>query len=121
MAFASVDFMAVGDFSPTPFDFTVATKSPEVTSLTPALGNLPNGTTKPSIGITADFKNLNPIDITFTPAPGSPDATFYIDPKVTNDTGHIWSGFSLQLVAVDPAKFLELPGHPDYPHFHDSE
>jgi hypothetical protein len=121
---ASVEFNAIGDFSPTtPFDFTVGTNSPEVTSLTTAAGNLPTGTTKPSIAITADFQNLNPIDITFTPAAGSPDATFYIDPTITNDTGHIWSGFSLQIVEVDPGHFEEFSGdteHPDYPHFHDA-
>ena len=119
----SVDFAETGDFGP--FNWMAATDSPYVV-LTTTAGDIPVGTlTKPRLGVTADFQDLNPIDITLTPeflssGPITNDATFYIDPTIVNGTGHVWSGFSLQLVAVDPGQFLEFPGHPDYPHFHDS-
>jgi hypothetical protein len=70
---------------------------------------------------------LSPIDITFTPGDVSgqstPDATFYLDPTIVNDTGLVWSGFSLQLLGSNPGHFEEFPGdteHPAYTHFHDA-
>ena len=121
----SIDFSEYGDFGT--FDWGVATNSPDV-ALTAVAGVIPPGTaTKPRLEVTALFQNLNPIDITFTPGDvlgqPTPDATFYVDPTIINETGHVWSGFSLQLVANNPGHFEEFPGdteHPAYPHFHDA-
>ena len=112
-----------------PFNWVVATASPDV-SLADSAAETPTGTTlthPESLGVTAVFQNLNPIDITFTPGDVSgqptPDATFYLDPTIINETGHVLSGFSLQLVGTNPGHFEEFPNdteHPDYPHFHDA-
>ena len=111
--------------SPVPSDLAYVSELASALSETPSGGN-----SKPDVSFQADFQSLKPIDITFTlgTVPDgnggqkvSGDAVFYLDPTIVNDTGHVWTGFSIQLVAVDPGQFWEFAGyHPDYVHFHDT-
>ena len=111
--------------SPVPSDLAYVSELASALSETPSGGN-----SKPDVSFQADFQSLKPIDITFTlgTVPDgnggqkvSGDAVFYLDPTIVNDTGHVWTGFSIQLVAVDPGQFWEFTDvHPDYVHFHDA-
>ena len=98
--------------SPVPSDLAYVSELASALSETPSGGN-----SKPDVSFQADFQSLKPIDITFTlgTVPDgnggqkvSGDAVFYLDPTIVNDTGHVWTGFSIQLVAVDPGQFWEF-------------
>jgi hypothetical protein len=106
--------------------WTVASDSPDVSQLfagmdTGLLDNSGGPANKQSVNFVADFRDPNPITITFSTSSTSAtgDGKFYIDPTIINGTGYNWSGFSVQLVANPPTPPVNTILHPSYTHFHD--